>query len=143
MQNQVTVSIAGFYERFPEFNTKAYAFIVPLCFDRSQIYISKTYRGCARLTGEKRSLAIYLLTAHLSFLKKKSVNSDGSLDGVGNQLSSASVDGVNIGYAPIPEDEDGFTSWLKGTVWGRELLSLLATLTAVPFYIGGSLERVF
>ena len=143
MQYQVTVSLTGFYERFPEFKTQEYAGIVPLCFDRAQIYISKKYRGCVRLSGEKRSLAIYLLTAHLSFLKKKSVNSDGSLDGVGNQLSSASVDGVSVGYIAIPEDEDGFTLWLKGTVFGRELLALLATLTAVPFYIGGSLERVF
>ncbi len=135
----VTVSLSDFYAQFPIFNADTYSSICPLCFDRSQIYISSTYKNSVRLVGDKRALAIYLLTAHMSFLTLNNQNNTGQL----GQIGSASVDGVSIGYVQLPTSTDAFSYWLTLSPYGLELLALLETLTAVPFYVGGSLERVF
>lgn len=135
----VTVSLAAFYRQFPEFDTPEYAKIAPICFDRAQLYIATVYKGCARLSGDKRALAIYLLTAHLSQLSLNNAANNGQI----GQVASASVDGVSIAYAQLPSATDAWSYWLALSPYGLQLLALLETLTAVPFYVGGSFERVF
>lgn len=137
----VTVSVEEFLEQFPEFNTAEYApyaDLAPIYLAKAQVYITATYSG-SRWTEEKRKLAIYLLMAHLIKLHYDSATGTN----VAGQVASASVDGVSISYVQLPTTTDAWSYWLSLTPWGLQLLALLETMTAIPFYIGGSLERVF
>lgn len=136
MTNVVTVSLAEFYTEYPEFNTEAYTNICPTAFRQAKTYISIKNDG--RLKDDKRVLAIYLLTAHISLLNYRNQTGQGQSGAV----ASASVGEVNISYVQIP-NLDSWSYWLSLTPYGLELLALLETLSCVPFYIGGSLERVF
>lgn len=137
MSNVVIVSLAEFYSEYPEFNTEEYKNICPAAFRQAKTFIS-IKNGC-RLAGEQRKMAIYLLTAHLSVLSHK--NQTGQA-GQGGLVASAAVGEVNVSYVQIPS-MDMWSYWLAQTPYGLELLALLEALTAVPFYVGGSLERVF
>ena len=137
MSNVVTVSLAEFYSEYPEFNTEEYKNICPAAFRQAKTFIS--IKNCGRLADEQRKTAIYLLTAHLSVLSYK--NQTGQA-GQGGLVASAAVGEVNVSYVQIPST-DMWSYWLAQTPYGLELLALFETLTAVPFYVGGSLERVF
>lgn len=133
----VVVSLAEFYSEYPEFNTDEYKEICPVAFRQAKTII--TIRNKGRLVDEQRVMAIYLLTAHLSMLIYK--NQTGQA-GQGGMVASAAVGSVNVSYVQIP-NLDMWSYWLAQTPYGLQLLALLETLTAVPFYVGGSLERVF
>lgn len=139
MSDIVVVSLAEFYAEYPEFNTDDYKNICPQAFRRAKCYISIQNKG--RLKDCMRKNAIYLLTAHLSALIYK--NQSGQSGGVGAGIvASAAVGEVNVSYVQIP-NLDQWSYWLSLTPYGLELLALLEQLTSVPFYIGGSFERVF
>ncbi len=139
MSNIVIVSLAEFYTEYPEFNTEEYKNICPQCFRRAKCAIKIQNKG--RLRDCDRVNAIYLLTAHLSLLTYK--NQTGQSGGMGaGMVASAAVGEVNISYVQIP-NLDMWSYWLALTPYGLDLLALLERLTSVPFYIGGSLERVF
>ena len=137
MSSYITVSIDEFYTYFPEFNTDDYTTIVTAALARAQVYIYLKNRG--RLKDDKRKLAVYLMTAHLTALMYKTQSGEGTA----GQVASASVGEVSVSYVQIPASDDEFEYWLGLTPYGLELLALLNTLTSVPFYIGGSCERVF
>lgn len=139
MNNVVIVSLAEFYAEYPEFNTDDYKTICPQAFRRAKCYLGIENKG--RLKDCKRVNAIYLLTAHLSALIYK--NQTGQSGGVGaGMVASAAVGEVNVSYVQIPT-LDMWSYWLALTPYGLELLALFEELTSVPFYIGGSFERVF
>lgn len=139
MSNVVKVSLQEFYEEYPEFDTDEYKNICPFCFRTAKIQIK--IKNCGRLRDENRINAIYLLTAHLSLLTSK--NRSGQSGGMGSgQVASATVGEVSVSYVQIP-GLDSWSYWLTLTPYGLQLLALLEALTAVPFYIGGSLVRVF
>ena len=137
MSSCITVSIDEFYTYFPEFNTEEYTETAVSALSRAQIYISLLNTG--RLTDERRKLAVYLLTAHIAVLMYKNQTGEGAA----GQIAGASVGEVSVSYFQTPAQEDEFEYWLGLTPYGLELLALLNTLTSVPFYIGGSYERVF
>lgn len=139
MTNTVIVTLQEFYNQYPEFNTEEYKTICPQCFRRAKCRIG--IKNCGRLKDCNRIDAIYLLTAHLSLLTLKNQSGQGGGMGAG-QVASAAVGEVNISYVQIP-NLDQWSYWLSLTPYGLELLALLEQLTAVPYYIGGSLERVF
>lgn len=138
MGDVVAVSLAGFYEEYPEFNTDEYKTICPIAFRQAKNRIK--IRNCGILRDENRVQAIYLLTAHLSSLSFKNQSGQSSAGGAGI-VASASVGEVSISYQQIPA-QDSWSYWLSLTPYGLELLALLDGLTAVPLYIGGTLERV-
>lgn len=135
--SEITVSIDEFYTYFPEFNTEEYEAIAVSALARAQVYVSLSNTG--RLTDERRKLAIYLLTAHITTLMYKTQTGEGAV----GQVASASVGEVSVSYVQIPTQEDEFEYWLGQTPYGLELLALLNVLSSVPFYYGGSYERVF
>jgi hypothetical protein len=137
MTDVVIVSLTEFYSEYPEFNVEEYKTICPVAFRQAKTFIS--IKNSCRLADERRKMAIYLLTAHLSVLMYK--NQTGQA-GQGGLVASAGVGEVNISYVQIPS-MDMWSYWLAQTPYGLELLALFETLTAVPFYVGGSLERVF
>lgn len=138
MSDVVIVSLAEFYQEYPQFNTEEYSTICPICFRRAKGRIK--IRNCGRLRDNDRKDAIYLFTAHLSLLTYKNRTGQGNSGGAG-QVASASVGEVSVSYVPIP-NEDAWSYWLALTPYGLELLALLEGLTAVPMYGGGSMERV-
>lgn len=138
MSDVVIVSLAEFYQEYPEFNTGEYSTICPICFRQAKTRI--TIHNCGRLSDDNRKQAIYLMTAHLSLLSYKNRSGQGSSGGAG-QVASASVGEVSISYVQIP-NQDAWSYWLSLTPYGLELLALLEGLTAVPMYVGGSMERV-
>lgn len=138
----VTVTTEEFLELFPEFNQaqyEPYAYALPIYLSRAQVYLGVHYGNSSRWDADKRKLAIYLLTAHLCKLHYDMMTGSATA----GQVASASVDGVSVSYVQLPTSDDAWSYWLSLTPWGLELLALLATLTATPFYIGGSMERVF
>lgn len=138
MGDVVMVSLSEFYEEFPEFNTEEYKAICPIAFRQAKRH-AKRWNSCI-ICGDSKKDAIYLLTAHLSALRLKAQSGQSSGGGAGI-VASASVGEVSIGYQQIPSS-DAFEYWLSSTPYGLELLALLESLTAVPVYIGGTLERV-
>lgn len=144
--SDVVVSLDGFYAEYPEFNTETYKTICPSAFRQAKNFI--TVHNCGVLKNERRVIAIYLLTAHLSVLRLKSqteTSSGGASAGSGSAglVASASVGEVSVSYQQIPATNDMFDYWLATTPYGQELLAMLNMLSSIPFYIGGSLERVF
>lgn len=142
--SNVVVSLAEFYEEFPEFKTAEYSNICLRAFRQSKLFIST--HNCGRLTDEQRKAAIYLMTAHLSLLYQRNMTaaaSGNATGGAGGLVASASVGEVSVGYQQIPTGNDMFDYWLATTPYGQQLLALLSMLSSVPFYFGGSLERVF
>lgn len=142
MSNTVVVSLSEFYSEYPEFNTDQYSTICPIALRQSKTFIS--INNCGRLTDDKRKTAIYLMSAHLSVLSLRNqtniTSSGGSTAGI---VASAAVGEVNVSYQQIPTDKSMFDYWLATTPYGLELLALLEMLSTIPFYVGGSLERVF
>lgn len=141
--SHVTVSLQEFYAEYPEFNIPEYKTICPRAFRQAKTYIS--IKNNCWLRDEKRKLTIYLLTAHLSLLIFKAQGGIAGGSGAGSgggMVQSASVGEVSVTYLQIP-NLDQWSYWLAQTPYGQELLALLDMLTAVPVYIGGSLERVF
>lgn len=139
MSNTVIVILQEFYNQYPEFNTEEYKNICPRCFRQAKCRIG--IKNCGRLKDCNRIDAIYLLTAHLSMMAYKAQSGQGGEMRAG-QVASAAVGEVNVSYVQIP-NLDQWSYWLTLTPYGLELLALYEQLTAVPYYIGGSLERVF
>lgn len=137
--SSITVTIDEFYTYFPEFNTDDYTTVATAALTRAQVYI--TLKNCGRLKDDKRKLAIYLLTAHLTTLMYK--NAQGDTASANGRVASASVGEVSVSYETLPTSSDDFDYWLSLTPYGLELLALLNTITAIPYYFGGSYERVF
>lgn len=135
--NNVVVNIDEFIAQFPEFNDDVYNSLIPVYLKRALTFCSACNFG--RLKNYKRILAIYLLTAHLLTLSNQTNNNGNS--GQGGIVGSASVGDVSISYVQIP-NLDKFDYWLSLTPYGLQLIALLEILSSVPFYIGGSYERV-
>lgn len=142
MSNIVVVSLEEFYTEYPEFNTEQYKNICPVAFRQSKNFIS--LKNCGRLKDEQRKSAIYLMTAHLSVLSLRNQSAAASGSGAASGIvASAAVGEVNVSYQQIPANKNMFDYWLATTPYGQELLALLEMLSTIPFYVGGSLERVF
>ena len=142
--SNVLVTLAEFYEEYPEFNTDEYKNICPIAFRRAKVYIS--IKNSCSLKDERRKQAIYLLTAHFSVLMFRNIsgqtNGGGTSSSGGGLVASASVGEVSISYQQISSG-DMTDYWLSSTPYGMELLALFEALNSIPRYIGGSLERVF
>lgn len=138
MASNVTVTLDDFYQQFPQFNTADYTDICPQCLSRATLYISTRNKGI--FINGQRVLAIYLLTAHLSFLTNQT--QQGQTSSGAGLVGGATVDGVSVNYVQIPNMSQ-WDYWLSLTPYGAELNFLLESLTAVPTYHGGSFERVF
>lgn len=142
--SNVLVTLAEFYQQYPEFNTDEYKNICPIAFRRAKIYIS--VKNSCSLKDERRVQAIYLLTAHFSVLMLRNMptqaNGSTATTSGGGIVASASVGEVSISYQQIPSG-DMTEYWLSSTSYGMELLALFEAINSIPRYIGGTLERVF
>lgn len=97
-------------------------------------YISNYNAGI--LQGDRRQLALYLMTGHLAALNDLIIANDGSVPGL---VTNAKVDKVQVQITPPPA-KDQWEYWLNLTPWGQQLLALLQVASAGGFFIGGRPE---
>lgn len=133
----ITANITQFLLIYPQFNTEE---LKPI----AEYYLSDTISWAQKSWALKRfggrlNTAIYLLTAHRTFLNSQAQTGQAGQSG---KVASASADGVSVSYAQMP-GSDNFDYWLSLSPYGLELAALLDLLTTVPQYTGGSFERVY
>ncbi len=84
------------------------------------------------------SLMQQLITAHLLTLNGTEFVPGQTATGV---MTSASIDGISVGFTVNTANKGSFTAWLDKTPYGEQLAALLARFSRTIGYIGGSGER--
>lgn len=134
---KITATLDEFYIIFPQFNTEDYAPVCSFYFNDTMAWAADNWE--LNIFKTRLNYAIYLMTAHRSFLNKSAQTAQA---GQGGKVASASVGEVSVTYETIP-NLDKLSYWLSLSPYGLELLGLLETLSTVPQFYGGSLEKVF
>jgi hypothetical protein len=131
----ITLDIAVFRAQFPAFsNVTTYPDLtVQMYFDMSTNYVSDENAGYLR--DSSRTLALYLMTAHLLAIAT-ATNSGKPIQAI----VSASEGSVSVSLA-APPVKSGWQWWLSSTPYGAQLWSLLSVKAVGGFYIGGALNR--
>jgi len=129
-------TIEEFFALYPQFNNDE-------CRAAATYYLSDNiaWAQCKwdlKRFGCRLKTAIYLLTAHRTFLNRQAQTGQ---SGQGGKVASATVDGVSISYTAMPA-ADALDYWLTLSPYGLELAALLNMLSGLPAYYGGSFERV-
>ncbi|TCJ96149.1 uncharacterized protein DUF4054 [Volucribacter psittacicida] len=89
------------------------------------------------LNGERFSLALNLMTAHLLFSVSQSTKSN---NGASGTVQSASQGSVSVSFS-TPTTKNGWEFWLSTSPYGVQLWALLNSVGAVGCFIGGLPER--
>lgn len=133
----ITATLQQFLLIYPQFNTDTYREIAAYYFNDNVAWAENSWD--IKRFGGRINTAIYLLTAHRTFLNQQAQTGQ---DGQGGKVASASVGEVSVSYASMPANND-FNYWLSLSPYGIELAALLDTIAGLPQYVGGSFERVF
>ena len=133
----ITATLEKFFEIYPQFNTDTYKNIATYYFNDDVAWAEMSWD--IKRFGFRINTAIYLLTAHRTFLNQQAQT---GTDGQGGKVASASVGEVSVSYASMPAKND-FYYWLSLSPYGIELAALMDTIAGLPQYVGGSFERVF
>ena len=125
----ITLIMSDFRAQFPAFSSVTDV-SVTMYFNMASDFISVKNYGL--LKDNSRTLALYLLTAHL-------------LQIAGQVIANAAVGTVTIateGSVSVsllqPTASNEFKFWLNQSVYGQQLLALLSAKSAFGFYVGGS-----
>jgi hypothetical protein len=131
----IEFDVAAFRLMFPEFSSEAdYPdATLEMNWGMATCYVSDTDYGC--LSGSCRTLALNLMTAHLTKIWK---DTEGGEDTA--SVQSASIDKVTITVVP-PISKDSWQWWLNLTSYGQRLLALLQQKSVGGLYVGGRVER--
>lgn len=130
--------VAAFRQAFPAFADETFYpdATIAAAANMADCYIStssKWYRceNCIALMQQ-------LITAHLLLL-----NGSEFVPGMTNTgvMTSASIDGISVGFAVNTANKGSFMTWLDKTPYGEQLAALLARFAKTIGYIGGSPER--
>lgn len=117
----MTVTVASFKVRFPEFSSESDTRI-QLFLDDAVVVLNEAYWGV------KYDLGLNYYTAHSLALANKATASGGSgSSGGGGAISSRSVDGTSVSYATMTPNS-GTEAYYSQTSYGREYWMLLQTL---------------
>ena len=124
----MTVTIANFKIRFPEFDSVDGARI-QLFLDDALIILNSVYWGA------KYDLGVNYFVAHKLSLAIKAENAGGSGSaGGGGAISGRSVDGTSVSYATFTP-ESGKEAYYNQTSYGREYWALMKSLPIPAFSI--------
>lgn len=131
----VTLNITTFRTQYPEFiSTVKYTDTsITMAFNKATIFF-KNETNC-ELDESQLEVVLYLMTAHL--LKVQS----NTLKGGQGLVGSATIDKVSVSIIS-PKNLSEFEYFLNQTIYGQELLALMALLTIGGFYVGGSPETM-
>lgn len=115
--------------QFPEFNDEANE-ALQLYFNNATLYIENNYSSWSGvLKPIQKKFALYLLTAHLLYLHKKTIQ--GQIVGA---ISDAKIDKVEISLV-TPPISNQFRYWLQSSNYGQQLIALLYSKTTGGKYI--------
>ena len=128
----ITLVLSDFRAQFPAFSAVSDAQIT-LYFNMATDFISVKNYGL--LKDNSRTLALYLLTAHLLQIAGQVVSNDA----VGT-VTSATVGGISVSLLQ-PTASNEFKFWLNQSPYGQQLLGLLSVKAAFGLYVGGSFAQ--
>lgn len=131
----IVLSIPLFRSMFPAYsNVTTYPdALVTMNWEFATEYISADDYGV--LSGNSRSRAIYLMTAHIFNLSD--IIAGGQVPAM---VSGSSIDKISVSLTPPPITNQ-LHWWLSLTGYGAQLLALIRMKMAGGFYIGGSAEH--
>lgn len=129
----ITFDVTKFRDMFPKFADPidypdAY---LQQWWDIATCYISDA--NCGPLNGACRQNAIMMMLAHLIYIQDQ-IEAGGDT-GV---VTSASVGDVSVSVQ-APSDSTQFRWWLNQSTYGKQLASMLGSMS-FGFYVGGSRE---
>ncbi len=87
--------------------------------------------SCATIPSAQQTLAMNLMTAHLTFLNQ--VANSGQNTGL---MQGATIDKVSVQLTPPPEVNQ-WQWWLNQSPYGQQLLALLQVNTVGGWFVGG------
>lgn len=130
--------IAAFRRSFPAFADETFYSdaAISAAAGMADCYISTSSRwyrceNCAALMQ-------MLITAHLLQLNGTEFVPGQSATGV---MTSASIDGISVGFSVNTANKGSFMAWLDKTPYGEQLGALLSRFSRSLGYIGGTSER--
>ena len=128
----ITLTLSDFRAQFPAFlavtDTQ-----VTMYFNMATDFISVKNYGL--LKDNSRTLALYLLTAHLLQIAGQVVTNAA----VGT-VTSATEGSVSVSLLQ-PTATNEFKFWLNQSAYGQQLLALLSVKSAFGLYVGGSFAQ--
>lgn len=128
---------------YPEFRTRFTAFAnattypdatLQVQFDLAQDYISPTVGWV--LTSNQRETALYLMVAHLMFLRDKA-----ALGQPAQGVQSASEGAVSVSFI-TPQKMNAWQTWLYSSPYGQQLWALLTMKTVGGFNSASNYNRL-
>lgn len=127
--SDITLVLSDFRTQFPVYFGSSDAQIT-MYFNMATDYISVKNYGL--LKDNSRTLALYLLTAHLLHIAGQ----------VSNNIHSGVVTSATEGSVSVSLMQPNVTSalkfWLNQSPYGQQLLALLSVKSAFGLYVGGS-----
>lgn len=131
----ISFDIAAFRAAFPEFsNETTYPDVtLQMYFDMATCYISDLDAGC--LTGSCRTLALNLMTAHLT-----RIGTQAQAGGNSGFVTSSSIDKISVSVNP-PPNANQYSWWLSNTPYGQQLQALLSSNIVGGLYVSGRPEK--
>ena len=138
MAQEILVSVSDFRNVFKEYeDTGKYPdALIESYIEQASCYISTLDYGIVH--GKCRKLAIELMAAHLFSLDSKVESESNSENGI---VTGATIDQVNVNFAPPPLGNDDSAWWYNQTPYGRRYRNLLKAKVPVGVYVGGSFQR--
>ena len=138
MSQEILVSVADFRNIFKEYeDTGKYPdALIESYIEQAGCYCSTLNYGI--LNGKCRKLAIELMAAHLFSLDNLVESESDSENGI---VTSATIDQVNVNFAPPPLGDNDSAWWYNQTPYGRRYRNLLKAKVPVGVYVGGSFQR--
>lgn len=135
MADTITFDVSLFRSQFPAFaNETSYPdATLQGYWDAGTCYISDQDYGA--LSGDCRTRALNLMTAHLTALSDKIASGENP-----SFEQSASIDKVSVTLTP-PPIKSQFQWWLSITPYGSQLFALLQVKAVGGFYVGGLPEN--
>lgn len=134
----MAIDIAAFRKAFPAFTDETFypAESIQAAADMASCYISFSARWyrCENCIA----LMEMLITAHLLYLNGTEFVPGQTATGV---MTSATIDGISVGFAVNTATKGSFTAWLDKSPYGEQLGALLARFSRSFGYIGGTSER--
>lgn len=123
----------NFRALFPPYSsTSAFpSSVLQLYWDTATAYINDRLNCSGGLKPAQQTLALNLMTAHLTYLTQ--LSNSGQAGGI---TTAATVDKVSVTLQPPPEVNQ-WQWWLNQSPYGQELLALLQIAAVGGLYIGG------
>lgn len=137
-----TYDDALFRAQFPEFadTTKYPELLISAYFSMAELFIGTAGSPFCVLNGDRLSLVLNQMTAHLLVLGKQALASGSPESNQGGFTTSSSIGEISVAKL-APPVKDAWDFWLYQTPYGQAMMALLSVLAVGGLSIGGIAER--